>query len=163
MTSMELRQLEHFVALAEELHFTRAAGRVHIVQSALSTSIRTLERELGATLVTRSAKQVRLTDAGQAFLTEARRTLAAADAARNAVALVGGVLTGTLSVGYMPAPNSFDLPGLLNRFHRAHPGVNLRLRNVPSTELIEQVRRHALDLAFVSSPSRHRAPYRSIP
>lgn len=149
---MELRQLEHFVALAEELHFTRAAGRVHIVQSALSTSIRTLERELGATLVTRSAKQVRLTDAGQAFLTEARRTLAAADAARNAVALVGGVLTGTLSVGYMPAPNSFDLPGLLNRFHRAHPGVNLRLRNVPSTELIEQVRRHALDLAFVSSP-----------
>lgn len=149
---MELRQLHHFVILAEELHFTRAAARVHIVQSALSTSIRTLERELGAALVTRSAKQVQLTEVGRVFLIEARRTLAAADAARNAVASVRGVLTGNLSIGYMQGPDSYDLPGILNDFHQAHPGVSLRLRNIPSTELIEEVRRHALDLAFVSSP-----------
>lgn len=151
---MELRQLHYFTVLAEELHFTRAAGRLHLVQSALSTSVQSLERELGATLIARGGKRLRLTAAGQAFLVEARRTLAAAEAARDAVAAVQGVLTGTLSIGYMPAPDSYDLAHTLGRFHHAHPGVTLRLRNVPSAELVEQVRDHRLDLAFVSTLDR---------
>src|SRR5919206_91938 len=78
--NVELRQLEHFVAAAEERHFTRAARRLHIVQSGLSASIRALERELGAPLFVRSTRRVELTPAGRALLPEARRALAAAAA-----------------------------------------------------------------------------------
>ncbi|PLW73181.1 LysR family transcriptional regulator, partial [Streptomyces sp. DJ] len=96
---MELRHLEHFVAVSEEQHFTRAAERLHIAQSGLSASVRSLERELGADLFTRTTRQVRLTEAGRALLVEARRTLASAAAAREAVAAVRGLLRGTLAVG----------------------------------------------------------------
>ena len=78
---MELRHLEHFVAVAEERNFTRAARRLHLVQSALSVSIRSLERELGARLFERTTREVRLTDAGRVLLPEARRTLDAAASA----------------------------------------------------------------------------------
>jgi DNA-binding transcriptional LysR family regulator len=153
---MELRQLQHLVVLAEELHFTRAAARLHIVQSALSTSIRTLEHELGSPLVRRSNRKVELTDVGQAFLIEARRTLAAADKARESVAAVRGLLTGTLTVGFMQAPETYRLPRLLAEFHRRHPGVSLRLRTVPSAELVQEVVARRLGLAFASVP--HRVP-----
>ncbi|TDD67389.1 LysR family transcriptional regulator [Jiangella aurantiaca] len=151
---MELRQLDHFVVLAEELHFTRAAARLHIVQSALSASIRALESDLGTPLFHRSTKQVRLTEAGRALVPEARRTLRAAAVARESVAAVQGVTTGRLVVGFMQASHSYDLPELLRRFHTAHPKVQLRLRQAPSTELIEGVRTAQLDLAFVGLSGR---------
>src|ERR1700710_1399282 len=88
--NVELRNLEHFVAVAEEQSFTRAAARIHLVQSALSVSVRTLERELGAQLFERTTHSVQLTDSGAALVVEARRTLAAADVARDAVAAVRG-------------------------------------------------------------------------
>ena len=149
---MELRQLEYFVVLADELHFTRAASRLHIVQSALSASVRSLEHELGSTLLWRSSKRVELTEAGRAFLPEARRTLAAADVARDAIAAVEGVLSGTLTVGFMQASESYRLPRLLAEFHRRHPGVQLRLRNLASADLVDEVRSHRLGLAFASTP-----------
>src|SRR5690349_8323190 len=124
---MELRQLEHFVAVAEEGHFTRAARRVHIVQSGLSASVRALERELGAQLLTRTTRRVALTEAGRALLEEARRTLAAAAAAREAVAAVQGVLRGRIAVGTLQASVAVDLPAALGRFHAAHPGVEIGL------------------------------------
>jgi DNA-binding transcriptional LysR family regulator len=152
---MELRQLEHFVAAAEERHFTRAAQRLHIVQSGLSASIRALERELDAPLFVRSTRRVELTQAGHALLPEARRTLAAAQAATAAVADVQGLLRGTLAVGTMQIlPPSVDLLAVLGRFHADHPGVDLRLRQAGTGTLLDEVRNGALDLALVAPVGR---------
>jgi DNA-binding transcriptional LysR family regulator len=152
---MELRQLTHFVAVAEEHHFTRAARRLHIVQSGLSASIRALERELGAPLFTRSTRRVELTEAGRVLLTEARRVLAAAEAARDAVAAVQGLLRGRLRIGIMQSMSGLRLAQVLADFHAAHPGVEIELTQAASATLAERVRDARLDLAFVSLP---RAP-----
>jgi DNA-binding transcriptional LysR family regulator len=152
---MELRHLEHFLAVAEERSFTRAAARIHLVQSALSVSVKTLERELGAQLFDRTTHSVELTDAGVALIDEARRTLAAADAARDAVAAVRGGVRGTVRVGIMHSLALIDLAGLLTRYHREHPDVRL----IPSpaeggsVELAHSVLEGRLDLAFASPPA----------
>lgn len=149
---MELRQLEYFVAVAEERHFTRAAARMYVAQSGLSASIRSLERELGANLFVRNTRSVELTDEGRALLIEARHTLANVAAAKDAVAAVQGLLRGTLAVGTLQCLGAVDLPAVLARFHASHPGVEIRLRQGGSTDLIERVRTGDLDLAFVSAP-----------
>jgi DNA-binding transcriptional LysR family regulator len=151
---MELRQLEQFVAVAEEGQFTRAATRCTIAQSALSTSIRALERELGAALFVRTTRRVALTAAGRALLTEARRTLAAAAAARTAVHDVQALVRGTLNVGGIPTFSLLDQPALLQRFRTRHPGVEIRYIRNASTALIEDVREARLDAAFISLPNR---------
>jgi DNA-binding transcriptional LysR family regulator len=148
---VELRQLEYFVAVAEECHFTRAARRMHVAQSGLSASIRALEVELGAPLFVRSTRQVELTQAGRALLVEARRVLGTIDAARDAVAAVQGLLRGTLAVGSIQCLHAVHLPAVLARFHELHPGVELRLRQAGSGELVDLVRAGRLDLAFVTS------------
>jgi DNA-binding transcriptional LysR family regulator len=152
--TVELRQLEHFVAVAEDCHFTRAAKRLRVAQSGLSASIRALERELGASLFLRSTRQVELTAAGRAFLTEARRTLAAAGAAREAVSAVQGLLRGSLVIGTLQCLRVVHLPTVLGRFLNAHPGVEVQLRHGGSTDLLEQVRNGQLDLAFVARPTQ---------
>lgn len=151
---MELRHLEYFVAVAEELSFTRAAQRLHVVQSGVSSAIATLERELGATLFDRDRHAVALTEAGRALLPEARATLAAARAAADAVAETTAGLRGTLSVGTMISTGTIDLPGLLGRFHEAHPAVLVRLRTLPSgsMDLARAVADGTLDLALLSLP-----------
>ncbi|MFD7654990.1 LysR family transcriptional regulator [Actinosynnema sp. NPDC059797] len=150
---MELRQLEYFVAVAEECHFTRAARRMHVAQSGLSASIRALEVELGAPLFVRSTRQVELTQAGRALLVEARRALGTIDAARDAVAAVQGLLRGELSVGSVQCLHGVHLPAVPARFHELHPGVELRLRQAGSGELVELVRAGRLDVAFVTAGS----------
>ncbi len=149
---MELRQLEHFVAAAEEGHFSRAADRANIVQSGLSASIRSLERELGARLFDRTTRRVELTESGRALLTEARRVLGAAAAAREAVAGVEGLQRGTLSLGIMQSLVVVQLPALLARFHSLHPGVDIRLRQAGTTVLLREVREGRLELAFAWCP-----------
>jgi DNA-binding transcriptional LysR family regulator len=151
---MELRQLEHFVAVAQECHFTRAAQRLHIAQSGLSASIRSLEKELGATLFLRSTRQVQLTAAGQALLVEALRALSASNAAKDAVAAVQGLLRGSLSIGSLQCLHAVHLPTLLAGFLSEHPSLEIRLRQGGSEELIELVRTGRLDVAFVARPSR---------
>jgi DNA-binding transcriptional LysR family regulator len=151
---MELRQLEYFVAVAEECHFTRAAKRLHVAQSGLSSAIRSLERELGASLFIRSTRQVDLTPAGRALLVEARRALCATDAARDAVAAVQGLMRGSLAVGSLQCLHVIHLPAVLAKFHTAHPGVEITLRQGGSAELSEQVRTGKLDVAFVSTPGK---------
>ena len=151
---MELRHLEYFVAVAEELSFTRASRRLHVVQSGVSSAIQGLERELGATLFDRDRHRVTLTDAGRALLPEARATLAAAQGAREAVAEAGAGLRGTLSIGTMPSTGHIDVAALLGRFHAQHPGVLVRLRMFPggSADLAREVSSGGLDLALLSIP-----------
>lgn len=148
---MELRQLEHFVAVAEARHFTKAAEEKLITQSGLSASIRALERELDALLFVRNTRNVELTAAGRALLAEARCTLAAAASARDAVAAVQGVLRGRLSVGLEQCLGVVDVPALLARFRTAHPGVEIFVQQSGSSPMLEQVASHRLDLAFVAT------------
>ncbi|WP_328459713.1 LysR family transcriptional regulator [Actinoplanes sp. NBC_00393] len=161
---MELRQLEYFVAVAEEQSFTRAAVRLHVVQSAVSAAVKTLERELGASLLDRNAKRVLLTDAGTALLPRARAALDAARDARDAVHEVRGGLRGTLRIGTLTSIRIIDLPALLGEYHRRHPGVLLRTSAAPtgSLGLIEAIIEHRLDLAFVSLPGAHPSGVRLI-
>jgi DNA-binding transcriptional LysR family regulator len=152
---VELRQLTYFVAVADECHFTRAAKRLHVAQSGLSASVRALERELGAELFVRNTRQVRLTPAGTALLTEARRTLAASDACSAAVAAVQGLLRGTLAIGSLQCLHVVHLPGVLAGFVADHPGLDVELRQGGSGELTSLVAQGKLDVAFVSRPAVH--------
>lgn len=153
---MELRHFEYFIAVAEELNFTRAARRLHVVQSGVSAAVRSLEQELGAALFERNSKHVALTAAGEALLPEARATLASAEAARDAVGQVEAGLRGTVRVGTMTSLAILDLPGLFGRFHADHPRVGIQLR-APiggSVGLAQAVVDGELDLAFVSLPGK---------
>jgi DNA-binding transcriptional LysR family regulator len=149
---MEIRQLAQFVAVAEERSFTRAARRLGYVQSALSVSIQSLERELGVRLFDRTTHQVLLTDAGEALLPSARQTLASAEETRDVAAALRGVLRGTLRIGLMQSFAFLDIADLLGEFHRRHPAVELQVR--PSTggsvALAGELQHGGLDIAFVS-------------
>lgn len=150
---MELRQLEHFVAVAEERHFTRAAERVAVSQSGLSASVRALEQELRTPLFSRTTRSVRLTEAGRALLVEAERTLAGVRAAKDAVDAVRGLLRGTLSVGVEQCVAGLRLPRLLAAFHRAHPHMDIRLRQEGTAKLVDGVAGGRLDIAFAATVS----------
>jgi DNA-binding transcriptional LysR family regulator len=153
---VELRHLATFVAVAEEGSFTRASERLHVVQSAVSAGVRSLERELGTPLFDRTTHRVELTDAGAALLPEARATLAAARTAREAVDQVRGGLRGTVTLGIMQAAalGAIDVPRLLADFRADHPGVEVHARQGSSAEMADQVRDGRLDFAFVALPGR---------
>ncbi len=144
--------MAHFVAVAEERHFTRAAARVHVVQSTLSASISALERELGSALLIRSSRRVDLTAAGRALLPAARSALAAADTGRAAVDAVRGVLRGHLAIGLVQALGIMDLPALLTRYHERYPGISVTLRHDTIDGLVRATVDGDLDLAFVNRP-----------
>ncbi|MFI7534430.1 LysR family transcriptional regulator [Streptosporangium sp. NPDC049376] len=148
---MELRQLEYFVAVAEERNFTRAAERVRISQSGVSAQIRQLEREVGAELFDRSARVVTLTVAGKAALGHARAALAEAAAFGRAVGEVTGLVRGRLTVGMVVGCTVTPLFDALAAFHRAHPGVEISLFEAASDRLVEEVRAGTADLALVGS------------
>ncbi|MEU9477487.1 LysR substrate-binding domain-containing protein [Streptomyces sp. NPDC048191] len=140
---MELRQLSYFVAVAEELHFGRAAERLHIVQSAVSQQIQRLERELGAELFDRSPRRVRLTGAGERLLPEARAVLTAAEKARAVVAAPAGLRLGT-STGL-----GAHLDRVLAAFAERAPEVAVELFSLPAGERLDRVAAGRLDAAFV--------------
>jgi DNA-binding transcriptional LysR family regulator len=125
---VELRQLNYFVAVANEKSFTLAAKRLHVVQSAVSAAIASLERDLRVTLFERNAQRVVLTEAGAAFLPEALAVLDAAQGARDAVDELGRGVRGSVRVGMLAGLDLVDLPALAGDFRRRYPGVEMRLR-----------------------------------
>jgi DNA-binding transcriptional LysR family regulator len=149
---MELRHLEYFVAVADDRNFTRAAANLHVVQSAVSAGIKTLEQELGVLLLDRNSKRVHLTNAGAAFLPLARATLEAAQEARDVVVGIHGGLLGSVRIGSMISVGIIELPALLGEFHRRHPDVMVQTTSSGSNGLIEALTSRQLDLAFVSLP-----------
>ena len=148
---MDLRQLEYFVAVAEDANFTRAAQRVHVSQSGVSAQIRQLERDLGTPLIDRSGRVATLTGAGAAALPHARAALAAAAAVRQAVDEVTGLLSGRIVVGMVTACTVTPLFDALAAFHLAHPGVEIALVEGNSDWLIERVQSGAADLALIGA------------
>lgn len=146
---MELRQLEYFVAVAEEANFTRAAERAHVAQPAVSAQIARLERELGQPLLDRARRQVQLTAAGAAVLPHARAALAAVADARVAVEELTGLVRGSVVIGTVTA-HGVDMPGLLAAFHAAHPGVEITLTTADSDRLIDGVRAGHFDVVVAS-------------
>jgi len=146
---MELRQLEYFVAVVEAGGFTRAAERVRVAQPGISAQIRKLEREFGQPLLDRSARVVRLTEAGEAVLPHARAALGAVEDARLAVDELVGLVRGHVAVGTVTS-HAVDLPSLLAAFHDAHPGVEMTLVEGSSDVLVERLRAGTLDAAIVS-------------
>ncbi len=151
---MELRQLRYLVALADERHFTRAAAREHIAQPALSQQIRRLEAEVGLALVERTTRRVALTAAGELLVARARRILAELDDAQAELSTLAGVKGGRLAVGALHTMGPVDLSLLLASFHRAHPAIELTVREQSSEELAEMLRDDVIDLAFLSVTER---------
>jgi len=148
---MELRQIRAFVVVADEASFTRAAARLNVVQSAVSAAVRNLERQLGVQLLERTTHHVKLTLAGQLFLPEARRTLAAAQEARHVLEQLRGGLRGEVCLGLVQAPQHavVNPAQLIANFRARHPGVTVSVQSAGSVEHAEDLRRRRLDIAFV--------------
>jgi len=152
---MELRQLRAFVAIVEEGTFTAASDRLMLVQSAVSATIRALERELGTPLFERTTRRVALTDAGRALLPEARAILEGSRLAVDAVDQVRGGVRGTVSLGIMQATASdaVSVPRLIAGFEAEHPLVMVTVRHVGGSESIAvHLREGSLDLGILSLP-----------
>ncbi|MGJ4844042.1 LysR family transcriptional regulator [Leifsonia sp. Le1] len=152
---VDTRQLEYFVAVADELNFTRAADRVFAAQSTVSAGVRSLERELGGDLFERDRHRVRLTPLGRQVLDAARTTLEATERMRLLADSTGG-LRGEVRVGIFTNLTTIDLPGIMGEFHERHPLVDLRLGPSPSgsTGLARDVRLGRIDVAFLGLPGR---------
>jgi DNA-binding transcriptional LysR family regulator len=149
---MELRQLRYFVAVAEELHFSRAALRLNLAQSALSSQIRQLEREIGGPLLTRSTRRVALTPAGESLLRDGQEILAATEGALERSRALARGETGALIIGSMgPAPGGLLAP-LLARFGSRHPQLRVEVRAFDFTDILDGLRQHHVDLAFQYLP-----------
>ena len=147
------RDLRYFVAVAEELHFTRAAERLYVSQPALSKQIRALERQLGAPLFDRDRQGVALTPVGTALLPHARAVLAAWEDGREAVRRAREAAEGTLVVGMSTSPGRGGLlPAIRSRFTEAHPEVRLRLRQVAWDDPTAGLGDGGSDVAFVWLP-----------
>jgi DNA-binding transcriptional LysR family regulator len=155
---MELRQLAYFVAIAEERNFTRAAQRIPIAQPAISQQIRRLEAELGEPLFLRDRRGIRLTPAGEALLPHARTALQAAEGGREAVAALGGLLTGRLTVGLVhPLPDR-RFPRLLGAFHHTYPRIELTLLEDQTDALLAALAAGQLHAALIGQGRYDRPP-----
>jgi DNA-binding transcriptional LysR family regulator len=154
ITGMDVRALEVFTVLAEELHFGRAAQRLHLVQSSVSASVAALERELGATLFVRTRRSVALSEAGRLALSDARAALLAVERMRLAVDETGSGLRGRVRLGVLAAVQAIDVPTALARFGRSHPRIELEMRVSPagSTGLVADLNAGRLDIALVALP-----------
>ena len=153
MLEMELRHLRYFVAVAELQNITRAAAKLHVSQPPLSRQIRDLEDELGVALFEHSAKALRLTEAGRAFLPEARAALQRVDDAVQMAKIVGTGQRGEIHVGYAPSLAVELLPRALKYFHESSPGVQVRLHDLSTQEMLPGLLDGKLQVALLESLS----------
>jgi DNA-binding transcriptional LysR family regulator len=150
---VELRHLRYFVAVAEMENVSRAAmQRLHVSQPSLSRQIRDLEDEIGVQLLERTAKSVRLTDAGRAFLDEARAILKQADEAVGKVRAIAGKLEAELHIGDWPLATGRVMPALLRAYQKAMPNVKVKVHDWPVEKNIAAVREGRLQLAIILPP-----------
>ncbi|WP_458108618.1 LysR family transcriptional regulator [Arthrobacter sp. R3-55] len=150
---MELRQIEAFLAVAEELHFGRAAERLRMAQSPLSQTIKKLEKGLGEPLFERNTRSVTLTTAGHSLLPHARRILEEVDLARRAVSAGTGTIYGKLAIGFSGALNHATLPPLTRALRQHYPQLEVTLHGgLLTQEALQQLGNGALDLAFIGLP-----------
>jgi DNA-binding transcriptional LysR family regulator len=146
---METRELRYFVAVAEELHFGRAAARLHMSQPPLSQLVRRLESELGLELFVRTRRRVELSPAGGALLGRARAAVAAADEVAALAADVAGGRAGTLDVGFVGSAAFGILPALVRRFREQAPAVRVALHELPSARQLAALVEGRLDVGFL--------------
>jgi DNA-binding transcriptional LysR family regulator len=146
---MELRQLRYFIAVADELHFTRAAAQLHVAQPALSHQIRQLEEEIGAVLLERTNRMVRLTPAGEAFRKRARLALDQAQRAAADAASIEQGWTGSISLGFVSSAVFSVLPELLRRCRKLIPDAEVELRELEPSEQLTAIRNEHLDLGIM--------------
>jgi DNA-binding transcriptional LysR family regulator len=146
---LELRHLRYFVTVAEELHFSRAAKRLHIAQPPLSQQIRKLEQYIGHPLFTRNSRTVTLTQAGEALLERSRYLLRRLEDDLETVRRVGRGELGTLTVGFIGSAMLTVLPALIGSYRERFPKVDLRLRELTTSRLVDAIRQGAVDLGFL--------------
>jgi DNA-binding transcriptional LysR family regulator len=149
---MELRRLRYFVAVAEELSFSRAAQRLHISQPPLSNQIKQLEEELGVRLFERTNRGVRITEAGHLLLEEARRIFAQVDQATRMVQRVGHGEVGQLTLGFVPSASYEVLPPILRAFTDRFPEVELFLREMRPDRIVQRLHTKQIDAGFLYLP-----------
>jgi len=145
---VELRQLRYFVALAEELNFTRAAERLHISQPPLSAQIAQLEAELGVRLFLRNSRKVSLTDAGAVFLRDVRLVQARLREATERVRHVHAGLAGRIEVGLSGSHFLGPLPGLIGAMSSSHPDIDVVLHEMAPNEQLDALREQRIDISI---------------
>ncbi|MET4247211.1 LysR family transcriptional regulator [Bradyrhizobium sp. LA6.7] len=145
---VELRHLRYFLAVAEELSFTRAAERLRIAQPPLSVQIRQLEDEVGVALFERRGRPLRLTEAGELLLERTRLIVADVGATIDDVKRMGRGQTGRLSVAFVGSAMYTTLPDILNSFRETHPNIELTLDEMLAAEIAESLRERRIDVGF---------------
>lgn len=149
---MELRHLRYFVAVAEELHFGRAAERLGIAQPPLSQQIKALEEEIGAPLLLRTKRHVELTAPGKVFLDEAKKSIAQIDQTVRAAQRAARGEFGRLEVGFVSSAVYDKVPSIFHLMRTRYPDVSLILQDLTSEEQVEAMKAHRLDVGFVRPP-----------
>jgi DNA-binding transcriptional LysR family regulator len=149
---IELRQFRQFIAVAEELSFRRAAERLNMAQPPLTATIQRIEDEIGTTLIERTNRIARLTEAGQIFLKEARKTVEQAERAMLAARQAGEGLSGLLRISFVASAAREILPAILLRFREHYPQVKLELQEAMTAQQIELLQSRRSDLGFVIPP-----------
>ncbi|GAC1401857.1 MAG: LysR substrate-binding domain-containing protein [Ktedonobacteraceae bacterium] len=149
---MELRHLRYFVAVAEELHFGRAATRLFIVQPSLSQQIRQLEDELGVPLLKRTKRSVELTDAGKVFLAEARNVLTQVQEAKRAAQRAHRGEIGRLVIGYISSSTYDLLPMMLSAYRERFPEIDVALRELTTQEQVRALEEEVIQVGLLRLP-----------
>ncbi|MEN6670363.1 LysR family transcriptional regulator [Psychrobacter sp. B38] len=162
-TRITLRAMEQFIAVAEELHFHRAAERLNMSQPPLTSAIRKLEDTIGVTLIERGNRVLGLTPAGEKFLSEAREILRQAEQAITATVDMAAGRTGLLRVGYIGSALYGRLPNVIRRFRTSHPNVRLELREVTTAAQVNALREGTLDIGVLIPPLMHAEDIEQIP